>query len=115
MYNTLNESVVFLGCVYGGLCIGILYDFFFILSLPLKSRILLEFLDLLFYGAAAVIAALFLLYLNGGRLRLYALLAFIGAAFFYRYTAGALLRGLLLWLKRRISHFCPCEAPRDGT
>lgn len=84
MYNTLAELPKFLGALYGGLLIGILYDAFRLLRLPfLKIRLAAGLFDALFYAAAGVIVALTLLLVNGGAPRVYLFLALALGAFLY--------------------------------
>ena len=100
VYGVEKEFPVLLGAIYAGLLIGMLYDAFALLRCVLKRPWLIGLADGLFYAAALCLAALCLLYLNGGRPRLYALAGMLGGALFYRGTAGRLTRDLCGWLKR---------------
>lgn len=98
MYNTLLELPKFLGTLYGGLLIGILYDLFRLLRLPFSGRFMTGLLDALFYAAAGVVAAAVLLYVNGGAPRVYLFIGLALGAFLYlRFVSrlfGALVRAI---------------------
>lgn len=108
MHNTIPELSVLLGCIYGGLCIGIVYDVYSLLTLPVHNRFIRAFFDLFFYAAVLCIAALFLVFLNGGHIRLYALMGFAVGAFFYRFTTGQLFRAIGRHILHIFSHFWSC-------
>ena len=75
MTGTVGEVPIFLGAVYGGLVIGLTFTAFRVLhALFGGGRISDALLDALFYLLSGVIAALTLFRINGGSLRLYALL-----------------------------------------
>jgi len=105
METSLTESTVFLGCVYGGLCMGLLYEFFAFIALLWKKNWFHAVLDLLFCGLCMGLAALFLLYLNGGRPRLYGILGFFLGGILFRSGPGTLFRHLLCRIQKSFSHF----------
>ena len=82
MTGTVGEIPIFLGAVYGGLVIGLTFTAFRGLhALFGGGRISDALLDMLFYLLAGVIAALTLYRINGGTLRLYALLGIAAGVF----------------------------------
>ncbi|MCE5235797.1 MAG: spore cortex biosynthesis protein YabQ [Clostridiaceae bacterium] len=84
IYNTLAELPKFLGALYGGLVIGVLYDVFRLFRLPFrKRRVVTGVVDALFYAAAGVVAAVTLLYVNDGAPRVYLLGGLALGAFLY--------------------------------
>ncbi len=95
MYNTLSELPKFLGALYGGLVIGLLYDVFRLFRLPFsKLRLVVGLLDALFYAAAGVVAALTLLYVNDGAPRIYLFLGLALGAFLYVKTVSRLFSAM---------------------
>ncbi|HWS29364.1 MAG TPA: spore cortex biosynthesis protein YabQ [Clostridia bacterium] len=112
MYNTLNELPKFWGALYGGLVIGILYDVFRLLRLPFhKHRLVTGFIDALFYAVAGVIAALTLLYVNGGAPRVYLFAGLALGAFVYIRFVGRLFNSLLISISRAFRKKTP--APKS--
>lgn len=104
MANTLNELPVLLGAIYGGLIIGVLYDVFRVLRLPFRSKWIVGILDALYYIAAGILAALVMLTINGGRLRVYAIAGLlVGAIVYIKFVSGLLidLVSLILRLFRK--------------
>ncbi|MEG1548118.1 MAG: spore cortex biosynthesis protein YabQ [Clostridia bacterium] len=95
MSNTLSELPVFLGAVYGGIIIGILFDLFRLLHLPVRARWLHTVIDVLFYAASGAAASLMLLRLNGGAPRLYIFIGFAIGIFAYQRTISALIRAVI--------------------
>lgn len=96
MYNTLAELPRFLGALYGGLVIGVLYDVFRLIRLPFsRVRLIVGILDALFYAAAGVVAALTLLYVNGGSPRIYLLGGLALGAFLYVRFVSRLFSAIL--------------------
>ena len=82
MTGTVGEVPIFLGAVYGGLVIGLTFTAFRVLhALFGGGRISDALLDALFYLLSGVIAALTLFRINGGSLRLYALLGIAAGIF----------------------------------
>lgn len=74
MTGTVGELPIFLGAVYGGLVIGLLFTAFRLLhALFGGGRFSHALLDMLFYLLAGVTAALTLYRINGGTLRVYVL------------------------------------------
>ena len=100
MANTLNELPVLLGAIYGGLIIGALYDVFRILRLPFRSKWVIGILDALYYIIAGGLAALVMLTINGGRLRIYAIAGILAGAFVYIKFVSALLIDLVSFILR---------------
>ncbi len=95
MYTTLSELPKFLGALYGGLVIGVLYDLFRLLGLPFsKLRFVRAVFDALFYAAAGIAAAVTLLYVNGGAPRLYLFLGLALGIFVYARFVGRLFSAL---------------------
>lgn len=90
----------FLGALYGGLVIGVLYDVFSLLRLPLRAKLAINLVDAFFYAAAGIVAALTLLYINGGAPRLYAFLGLAFGAFIYRRFVSKLFRALFASISR---------------
>jgi spore cortex biosynthesis protein YabQ len=108
MYNTLNELPKFLGALYGGLVIGILYDLFRLLRLPFhKHRLVTGVIDALFYASAGVIAALTLLYVNSGAPRVYLFAGLALGAFVYIRFVGRLFNSLLTSISRAFRKKAP--------
>ncbi|MBQ9832520.1 MAG: spore cortex biosynthesis protein YabQ [Clostridia bacterium] len=75
MKNTLNEIWQFLGALYGGFIIGILYRIFSLMRLPFPNKWVNAALDILFYALAGAAAAFTLLTVNGGEIRLFILMS----------------------------------------
>ncbi len=71
MESTLQQIPIFLGALYGGMVIGLVFTFFRPLHALFSGRIAHGLLDGLFYALAGIIAALTLYRIDGGRLRLY--------------------------------------------
>lgn len=86
--NTLNELWQFLGGLYGGILIGIIYRVFTFLRLLFKNKWVTAVFDVLFYLIASSVLALTLLIINGGELRLFILFAVFLSA------------GLVIWASR---------------
>lgn len=112
MYSTLNEIPVFLGCLYAGILIGIVYDLLRLLCFPFRSRVLSEVADGLFYCLACCIAAFALLVLNDGRVRFYALCGLLLGAFLYLRFPSRLFRGMLRALGVFLHRIFPARQPR---
>ncbi len=110
MYNTLSELPKFLGALYGGLVIGLLYDVFRLFRLPFsKLRIVVGILDALFYAVAGVVAALTLLYVNNGAPRVYLLLGLALGAFLYVKTVSRLFTAIIKAISTAFSKKAPAE------
>lgn len=88
----LTETGGFLAAVYCGLVMGILYELFGLLRRPFKGPFMLCILDLLYYAAAAALAALSLLYINCGRPRLYLIGGMTIGIYLYARFPGRLIR-----------------------
>lgn len=88
----LTELAGFAAAVYCGLAIGIMYDLFALLRRPFKGAVTTGIIDMLFYAAAAAMAALALLYINCGTLRLYLFAAMALGIYLYVRFPGRLIR-----------------------
>ena len=96
MTGTVGEVPIFLGAVYGGLVIGLTFTAFRVLhALFGGGRISDVLLDALFYLLSGVIAALTLFRINGGSLRLYALLGIAAGIFAVLRSVDPLLCGIV--------------------
>ena len=91
MANTTLELPILLGAIYGGLLIGILYDVFKLLRLPFKNKWVVGILDVLYYILAGGLFAVTLLIINGGQLRIYAVLGVLAGVGIYLYFVSALI------------------------
>lgn len=97
MTATLSQPAELLAAVYGGMLAGLLYDFFRLLRLPFPDRRLINALfDLLFYAAAGVFCALFLLYLCGGAVRAYHMFGIGSGAFLEQFFLSRPIRRALI-------------------
>ena len=106
MTGTVGEIPIFLGAVYGGLVIGLAFTAFQGLhALFGGGRISDALLDVLFYLLAGVIAALTLYRINGGTLRLYALLGIAAGVFAAISSVDSLLCALAQKLQNSHSKF----------
>ena len=95
MIGTVVEIPIFLGAVYGGLVIGLIFVAFRALhALFGGGRISDALLDVLFYVLAGITAALTLYRVNGGALRLYALLGIAAGIFAVLHSIDPLLCAL---------------------
>ena len=88
----LGELASFLAALYCGILIGLLYDVFGLLRLPFQSPWMIGAVDILYYAAAAGIAAAAMLYINCGTFRLYIYLAMGAGILLYRRYPGRLIR-----------------------
>ena len=88
MTGTVGEVPIFLGAVYGGLVIGLTFTAFRVLHALFGG-------DALFYLLSGVIAALTLFRINGGSLRLYALLGIAAGIFAVLRSVDPLLCGIV--------------------
>ena len=84
-----------MSCLYCGALIGILFDLFRLLHLPFRSRLPHALLDGLFYACAGAMAALGLLYINGGVPRAYALFGVLLGALCWQAGLSRCLRDIL--------------------
>ena len=106
MTGTVGEIPIFLGAIYGGLIIGLLFTAFRLPQLLFGTRPLFAaLLDGAFYILAGVIAALTLYRLNGGTFRVYPFLGIaMGIAAEY-HTVDALIRPIMKkWQNSRRKH-----------
>ena len=106
MTGTVGEIPIFLGSVYCGLVIGLLFTAFRLPQLLLGTRALFAaLLDGLFYILAGIVAALGLYRLNGGTFRVYPFLGiWLGIRAEYC-TVDALIRPLMeKWQNSRRKH-----------
>ena len=88
----LTELAGFAAAVNCGLLMGIMYDIFGLLHKPFKSTVTAGLIDLLYYAAATALAALTLLYINCGTLRLYLFAAMALGIYLYARFPGRLIR-----------------------
>lgn len=88
----LGELASLLAALYCGISIGAVYDVFSLLRLPFRSPWIIGAVDLLYYAAAACIAAAAMLYINCGTFRLYIYLAVGGGILLYRRYPGRLIK-----------------------
>ena len=66
-----GEVYAFMGAVYGGMVIGLVYCVFHFFNCLVKRRFAHAALDALFYIAASAVAALTLMAVSRGELRIY--------------------------------------------
>jgi len=88
----LGELASFGAALYCGIVIGAAYDVFALMRSPFKSPWIIGAIDLLYYAAAAVIAAGTMLYINCGTFRLYIYIAMGLGILLYRRFPGRLLK-----------------------
>ncbi len=93
--------------VYGGLAMGLCYDLLLPIRCLWRSRIWNGFVDLLFYLLALGIACATLLFINGGKPRVYLLLAMAAGAYVYARLVHGYFVNLWTVHKKRV-------APKDG-
>ncbi|MBE5784813.1 MAG: hypothetical protein E7330_03350 [Clostridiales bacterium] len=92
MESPLQQIPVFLGALYGGIVIGLVFTAFRPLHALFGSgRIADGILDALFYALAGVIAALTIYRINGGTLRLYVIAGLLLGVFLEIRSIDALL------------------------
>ncbi len=94
MQNTLNEIWQFMGALYGGLLIGVVYQMFHLFRSPFPNKWVNAALDVLFYAVAGVMTAATLLIVNGGVLRVFVLIAIAAGVWLYLSFAGSLMETL---------------------
>ncbi len=108
--NTLNQGFEFLWAVYGGVVIGLLYDFFRILRLTFKmGRVLVAVLDILFWLIAAAIVTLVIIVMNGGTIRLFAIAGCILGSATYFAGPSLLIIGLYNRSQKKIEELKASE------
>lgn len=100
-----GELEIFMGAVYSGMVLGVLYDFFRLIALPFYSKWVLGVFDAVFYITAGIFTAAALLELTDGMLRLY---VFFGMAlglaayiFSVSYLLTALIEGKRLFCHKK--------------
>ncbi len=94
----MSELTVFLGMLWCGVAIGILFDLLRPLNMICRARLYHATLDVLFYAVSGAFAAATLVWLNGGVLRLYAVIACFIGIFAQQRTVSVLLRS---WLSKK--------------
>lgn len=96
MSNTLGEAPALLAAVYAGLCIGALLLVASGLRGAAQPNWLKVCVDILFWAAAGVAAAVALIAINGGRPRLYLLLGILAGAWcFTRFVSRPVRQGFM--------------------
>lgn len=85
LFETSNQLWVFLFTIYGGVVLGLLYDLLRAVGLLLRGRrVLVAFLDILYWVLATVLLFALLWYACEGEFRYYDVLGFaIGAALWF--------------------------------
>lgn len=71
MRTVAGELGIFMGAVYSGMVLGVLYDFFRLITLPFYSKWVLGIFDAVFYIIAGIFTAAAFIELTDGILRLY--------------------------------------------
>ncbi len=100
MKNTLNELWQFLGGIYGGFAIGVVYRIFTLIRMFLKNKWINAVIDVVFYAIAGTIAAFTLLMINGGELRLFILLAIAFGAFLFIWASQSIVKTIFKICKK---------------
>ncbi|MPN54424.1 hypothetical protein SDC9_202094 [bioreactor metagenome] len=107
MTNTLSEFPAFLGAVYAGAWIGVLYALFWLVRMALGNNKWIDgALDTLFYLLAGLICAFAIIRINGGTPRAYLFLGMaLGVAALLRFVARPLkppAQKMIKWLKQKV-------------
>lgn len=107
MTNTLSELPAFLGAVYAGACIGVLYALFWLFRTALRNNKWIDgALDALFYLLAGLLCAFAIIRINGGTPRAYLFLGMaLGMAAVLRFVARPLrspAQKAILWLRLKL-------------
>ena len=102
MDSTISQIPIFLGTIYGGILIGVLYDVFRLLRIPFRSVIIIGILDALYYALAGALFAVMLLIINEGESRLYTVIGALIRALSEQYFVSALIRDTLCRLKNKL-------------
>ena len=90
------QTQIFLQCVGFGFCLGAVYDMIkFIRKSFSRSRRAVVIQDIFCFIVYTVLCFFFLLCINNGEFRLYALTGLAIGFFIYYFTLGALLSGVL--------------------
>lgn len=100
-FETRNQSFVFLGMVYVGLGLGLVYDVLHLAPRPGKKG-LTAVADLLFFLLAGLSLTLALVVTGQEGLRLYALLGLVCGGIVYLLGVRRLLKGVAAFVGRRI-------------
>ncbi len=109
-FETRNQSFVFLGLMYVGLGLGLVYD---VLHLGRKAerKAVTAAADLLFFLLAGLALTLSLVVTGQNGLRLYALLGLVCGGIVYVMGVRSLLKGIMVFVDRRI--LAPLRAAFD--
>ncbi|MEL7609939.1 MAG: spore cortex biosynthesis protein YabQ [Bacillota bacterium] len=107
MANTLSEWPAFLGAVYAGAWIGVLYALFWLLRTALGNNKWADgALDALFYLLAGLIGAFAIIRINGGTPRAYLFLGMaLGVAAVLRFVARPLkpsAQKMIDWCRKKL-------------
>ena len=100
MWNA-QEYGVLLGCFCTGIVIGLLYDFFSLLSFPFLSVIVDAVFDTLFYLCVLLLCAAALFVLNDGKVRFYSLFSVLTGCYAYMRFPSRLIRGILRRIRQK--------------
>ncbi len=95
MRTVAGELEIFMGAVYSGMVLGVLYDFFRLIALPFYSKWVLGAFDALFYIIAGIFTAAAFLELTDGVLRLYVFLGMALGLSSYIFSVSYLLTALI--------------------
>lgn len=88
----LGEVASLAAALYCGIVIGVLYDVFRLIRIPFRNPWLNGLIDLVYYAAAACIAAVAMIYINCGTFRLYIYLAIGAGILLYCRFPGRLIK-----------------------
>ncbi len=95
MFETVGQSSIFLAMMYAGLCVGLLYDGLRMVRRLLAANALVTaFFDLLFWLAAAAVAAVALALRGEGALRFYSLAGCASGMVLYLLGISRVLRAI---------------------
>ena len=99
----LPEFPAFCTAIYGGLIIGAVYDLFRLLRIPFASKWVQGGIDLLYYAVAGAIAAMTMLYINGGMLRMYIFLGLGLGIYAYTRFPGRIVKFSIIKAKAKFT------------
>jgi spore cortex biosynthesis protein YabQ len=100
------QSYVFSYSVYGGILIGILYDFYRVIRRRKRNeRLITSFWDVLFIISVFIVAVWAIFSSSYGDIRLYVLIGFVVGFYLYEKLLGRIAAAILNYLFRSISGF----------
>lgn len=92
LFETLKHIYIFLGCVYFGICLGIIYNFFnFILTTAKHNKFLQILFDIIFSAISVLMFFVCLNIVNFGEFRFFVLVSFVFGFFVEQKTLGFLV------------------------